>query len=144
MGSFWNSHYNGSCIGLGHGPLIEMLDSIQCKGFPTHLVTNLYCHINAKYIVLSFWKSISSRMIQHESVLNGEQQVPQLFILKITRSLQPTSSKTRLILKETNKNKTPTGNKFKSQVMSSDPVSITGWANDLQQVLSCTASFSHL
>lgn len=65
-------------------------------------------------------------MIWYVSVLNSEQQVAQLLILKIAQSLQPTLSKSTLILKEENKN--PKEDKFKRQVISSDPVSVTGWA----------------
>lgn len=143
-GSFWNSHYKWSCTILGHGKLTEMLDRVQCNEFPT----SYYC-MKAKYTILGYWKSIRSRMTQYELVLSSAQQIAQLFILKITQPLQPTSSKTTLILKEKNRMKQKQTPKLSwhLRAMGSDAVSDTGhmcWAHDLQQVLSHPASFSRL
>lgn len=121
-GSFWNSHYKWSCTILGHGKLTEMLDRVQCNEFPT----SYYC-MKAKYTILGYWKSIRSRMTQYELVLSSAQQIAQLFILKITQPLQPTSSKTTLILKEKNRMKqkqTPKPS-WHLRAMGSDAVSDT-------------------
>lgn len=139
LGSFWNSCNNGSCIALGHQPLIETLDTVQCNGFPICLVTRLYYSINAKYIALSFWKSIKKQddpvWVTTEWWVSGSP-----VIYSEDDSVTSTSSRTIPILKGKTKNQTE--NKFKSQIMGSDPVSVTDWERDLQQALSRTASFS--
>lgn len=84
-------------------------------------------------------------MVQYESVLTGEQQVVQLVILKVNQSLLPVPSKDTLtvgIEMVRRGKKWGWGNKVNNHVLSSDPVSVTDWVYDLQQVLSCTASFS--
>lgn len=94
-----------------------MDNSLKC------LDTKSYTSIKAKYKILGCWKKSRSRMTQYELVLSSA----QLFILKITQSLQPTSSKTTLILKEKNRTKqkqTPKPS-WHLRAMSSDAVSDT-------------------
>lgn len=66
-------------------------------------------------------------MTQYDLVLSSAQQITQLFILRITQSLQPTSSKTTLILKEKSRTKQKESPKpsWHLRAMSSDAVSDT-------------------
>lgn len=71
-------------------------------------------------------------------------RLPSCFFLKITQSLQLTSSKTTVILKEKYRTKTKpkTQLAFKSHELWCSFWHC--WAHDLQQLLSHPASFSHL
>lgn len=64
-------------------------------------------------------------MTQHELLLSSAQQMVQLLILKITWSLQPTSSKTTLILKEKTRTKQKPKPSWHVRPMSSAAVSET-------------------